>query len=141
MSTQWLNPFGFESVRRRLGSQVGELPESQRDERPTGARELSITRERRFRTSDRRLTQRDVDEWLSRLLLNLAEARELASKSDNEQFRLAVETLDGATLDVLRKLGSVREMPDVSDIVVRAIAEGGSDSSSLRLLECNLRSF
>jgi len=120
---------------------VGELPESQRDERPTGARELSITRERRFRTSDRRLTQRDVDEWWSRLLLNLAEARELASKSDNEQFRLAVETLDGATLDVLRKLGSVREMPDVSDIVVRAIAEGGSDSSSLRLLECNLRSF
>lgn len=82
-----------------------------------------------------------MDEWLSRLLLDLAEARELARKARNEQFRLAVEALDGATLDVLRKLGTVHGMPDVSDIVARAIAEGGSNSSSLRLLERDLRDF
>jgi len=87
------------------------------------------------------LTQREVDEWLSRLLLNIAEARELACRAGNEQFRLAVETLDGATIDVLRKLGSVRDLPDVSDIVARVISEGGSNRTSLRLLERNLRDF
>jgi len=105
----------------------------------TRARGLSITRERGPGTSERRLTQRDVDEWLSRLLLDLAEARELATRARNEQFKQAVEAMDGATLNVLRMLGTVRDMPDVSDIVTRVIAEGGTDSSSLRWLGRDLR--
>ena len=104
----------------------------------TRTRGLSTTRERRCCTSDRRLTQRDADEWLSRLLLDLAEARELARRARNEQFQLAVEALDGATLDVLRKLGTV---PDVSDMVARVIADAKWDSSSLRQLGRDLRDF
>jgi len=109
----------------------------------TRTRKLSRKRERPRRTSDRRprLTQRDIDEWLSSLALDLAQARELARRSDNEQFRIAVETLDCATLSVLQKLGTLHGMPDVSDIVARAIAESHRDSSSLRLLGRDLRDF
>jgi hypothetical protein len=71
--------------------------------------------------------------------LDIAEARELAGKAENPELKLAVEALDGATLNVLRQLGGVRGIPDVSDIVARAIAEGGSNSSSLRLLGRDLR--
>lgn len=107
----------------------------------TRTRELSITPSRRADTSDRRLTQRDVDEWLARLLLDLAEARELAGRARSERLQLAVEALDGATLNVLRELGTIRDLPDLSDIVARAIAEGRGDSSSLRLLGRDLRGF
>lgn len=74
-------------------------------------------------------------------MLNIAEARELANRADNPKLKLAVEALDGATLNVLRELGGVRGMPDVSDLVARVIAESGSDSSSLRLLGRDLRDF
>lgn len=105
------------------------------------ARELSITRPRRHGTSDRRLTQRDVDEWLARVLLNIAEARELASRANNPRLKLAVEALDGATLNVLRELGGVHGMPDISEFLARVIVGSGSDASSLRLLGRELRDF
>ena len=94
-----------------------------------------------MRTSDRTLTQRDVDEWFARILLNLAEARELAGRTESPALKLAVEALDGATLNVLRELGTVPGMPDVSDLVARAITQRADDCSSLRLLGRDLRGF
>jgi adenylyl- and sulfurtransferase ThiI len=104
-------------------------------------RKLSRSRSRGGGTSDRPLTQRDVDEWLARVLLNVAEVRELAKRADNPRLKLAVEALDGATLSVLKELEGIRGMPDVSDIVARVIVENGNDSSSLRLLGRDLREF
>jgi len=77
-------------------------------------------------------------------VLNLAEARELASRAENDRLRLAVEALDNATLNVLKELGGVHGMPDVSDIVTNTIlrhqfAGSGCDLSSLRLLGRDLR--
>ena len=104
-------------------------------------RELSRSRSGGSGTSERRLTQRDVDEWLARVVLNVAEARELADRAENPRLKLAVEALDGATLNMLRELGGVRGMPDVSDIVARVIARSGGDTSSLRMLGHDLRNL
>jgi hypothetical protein len=50
-----------------------------------------------------------------------------------------VDALDSTTLYVLRELAGTDGVPRVSEIVTRAIAENGYDSSSLRLLGRDLR--
>jgi hypothetical protein len=130
-----------EEISRGRGRYEGANSKDHVDDVPTRARELSRSRARHVRTSDRRLTQRDVDEWLARVLLDIAEARELAKEAANPRLKLAVEALEGAALNVLRELGGVHGMPDISDVVARVVAESRSDSSSLRLLGRDLRDF
>ncbi len=90
-------------------------------------------------TSDRRLTQREVDAWLARVLLDLAEARELAGKVGSPRVQHAVDALDEAARGFLKELGTSSGVPDVSDLIARAVTSGGKDSSSLRGLGRDLR--
>ena len=73
------------------------------------------------------------------MVLDIAEARELANRTDNPRLKFAVESLDDAALSMLKELVGVPGMPDVSDMVARVIAENGYDRSSLRLLGRDLR--
>ena len=141
-SSPWDDEGGMSTFTARRVGLLGGYPAPGTLRRSaTGARELSITPKPRLRTSDRTLTQRDVDEWFARILLNLAEARELAGRTESPALKLAVEALDGATLNVLRELGTVPGLPDVSDLVARAITRRADDCSSLRLLGRDLRGF
>lgn len=76
---------------------------------------------------------------MARIVLDVAEARELADRANNPRLKLAVDALDGAALFVLRELVGAPGIPGVSTIVARGIAEGDADSSSLRRLGRDLR--
>ena len=108
---------------------------------PTRTRKLSRSRVRSLRTTARKLTQRDVDSWITRLVLDIAQAHEISRSSSNPELVGAVEELDRAALKVLKMLGAARGMPDLSDLVARAIARDRGGSSSLRVLELDLRNL
>ena len=72
-------------------------------------------------------------------MLDVAQAHEISRTSSHPELVGAVEELDGAALKVLKMLGAARGMPDLSDLVTRAIARDRGGSSSLRVFELDLR--